>query len=162
MHRSFKYLAEDSLLLSGLRWYCREHMMPPTLPIIGVEEPQLQPVRCIKVPFANKGSMRSEGNMVYVYMKCMHELRLYSSSIEHILYMLNILGIEILLLLYTDIQLFNFWQSLSIFEIQHFNSNELKMYVKESESAIFLFLLVIFMLNFLIMLINVYCLFWKP
>ena len=91
--------------------------------------------------------------MVYVYMKCMHELRLYSSSIEHILYMLNILGIEILLLLYTDIQLFNFWQSLSIFEIQHFNSKELKMYVKESESAIFLFLLVIFMLNFLIMLI---------
>lgn len=76
--------------------------------------------------------------------------------------MLNILGIEILLLLYTDIQLFNFWQSLSIFEIQHFSSNELKMYVKESESVIFLFLLVTLMLNFLIMLINVYCLFWKP
>lgn len=67
----------------------------------------------------------------------MQEIRLNSSSTEHILYMLNILSIEILLLLYTDIQLFNFWQSLSIFEIQHFNSNELKMYVKENESAIF-------------------------
>lgn len=74
--------------------------------------------------------------MVYVYMKCMQEIRLNSSSTEHILYMLNILSIEILLLLYTDVKLFNFWQSLSIFEIQHFSSNELKMYVKESESGI--------------------------
>ena len=56
-------------------------MMPPTLPIIGVQEPQIQPVRCIKVPFANQVSMRTEGNMVYVYMKCMHEIRLNSSSI---------------------------------------------------------------------------------
>ena len=52
--------------------------------------------------------MRTEGNMVYVYMKYMHEIRLNSSFIEHILYMLNSLSIEILLLLYTDIQLFNF------------------------------------------------------
>ena len=82
--------------------------------------------------------------MVYVYMKCMQEIRLNSSSTERILYMLNILSVEILLLLYTDIQLFSFWQSLSIFEIQHFNSNELKMYVKESESAIFYISLVEF------------------
>ena len=39
---------------------------------------------------------------------------------------------------------------------------QFKMYVKESESVIFLFLLVTLMLNFLIMLINIYCLFWKP
>lgn len=82
--------------------------------------------------------------MVYVYMKCMQEIRLNSSSTERILYMLNILSIEILLLLYTDIQLFSFWQSLSVFEIQHFNSIELKMYVKESEGAIFLISLVDF------------------